>query len=189
MSGIQPEITVKSEMAFEGSLVQVRKDSVRMHDGETTTREIVVHPQVIGVLPILEDGRIIFVRQYRKAAERILLEIPAGGIDDGETPEDAVRREMIEETGYRVGTLERLCSFYTSPGFTTEYMYLYQATGLTPGEPTETTDQIEVVPLSVEEAVARYRAGETADAKTILALTYALGTGLPPVDSHHVGAR
>jgi ADP-ribose pyrophosphatase len=89
---------------------------------------------------------------------------------------------MVEETGYRVGRAQRLCAFFTSPGFTTEYMHLYQATDLAPGEPTEKTDQIEVVLLTVEEAVARYRAGEMGDAKTVLALTYALGAGLPPMD-------
>jgi ADP-ribose pyrophosphatase len=182
MPDIEAEETVHSETVFKGKLVDLRKDTVRLHDGRTTEREIVVHPQVVGILPLLDDGRIVFVRQYRKAAERVLLEVPAGGIDQGETPEDAVRREMVEETGYRVGRAQRLCAFYTSPGFTTEYMYLYQATELTPGEPTEKTDQIEVVPLSVEEAVARYRAGEMGDAKTVMALTFALGTGLPPME-------
>lgn len=172
MPPIQPEETVDTHIAFKGALVNVRQDTVRLPDGRTTTREIVVHPEVIAVLPILDDGRIVFVRQFRKAAERVLLELPAGGIDLGESPEDAVRREMIEETGYRVGSLEFLCGFFTSPGFTTEYMHLYRATGLHPGEPTEATDQIEVVPLTREEVVAKFAAGEIGDAKSILALAY-----------------
>jgi ADP-ribose pyrophosphatase len=173
MSSIEPEETVHSETVFSGKLISVRRDRVSLPEGRTTQREIVVHAETIAVLPILEDGRVVCVRQYRKAAERLLLEVPAGGIDGEETPEEAVRREMIEETGYRVGAVEHLCSFFTSPGFTTEYMHLFRATGLTPGEPTEETDQIEVVLLTPDDAWQRVQSGEIADAKSILALCYA----------------
>jgi ADP-ribose pyrophosphatase len=170
MSGIRPEETIHSQPAFHGRLIDVRIDTVRLPNGETAAREIVVHPDVVAILPVLDDGRIVLVRQYRKATERTLLEIPAGGIDPGETPEDAVHREMVEETGYRVRNLELMLAFYTSPGFTTEKMYLYRATGLDDGAPTEETDEIEVVLLSPAEADERIRSGEIADAKTILAL-------------------
>jgi ADP-ribose pyrophosphatase len=172
MPQIEPEPTLNSETAFSGHLIDVRTDTVRLPNGTTTTREIVVHPEVVGILPVTSDGRVVMVRQFRKPAEQVLLEVPAGGIDDGETPEDAVRREMVEETGYRVGSVRRLASFYTSPGFTTEYMYLYAAQDLQPGEPTEETDQIEVVLLTRDEAMQRLRAGEIHDAKTIIALQY-----------------
>ena len=145
---------------------------MRLSGDKTTTREIVVHPEVIAVLPILDDGRIVFVRQFRKAADRTLLEIPAGGIDDGETAEDAVRREMVEETGYRVGEVRHITSFFTSPGFTTELMHFFVATGLRAGEPTEETDEIELVLLSLEAALGRMNGGEMADAKTILGLLW-----------------
>jgi ADP-ribose pyrophosphatase len=172
MPEIQPEPTVKSETVFSGHLIDLRKDTVRLPSGKTTEREIVVHPQVIAVIPVLDNGNLVFVRQYRKAADRILLEVPAGGIDGDETPEDAVKREMVEETGYRVGQARRLTGFFTSPGFTTEYMHLFLATDLQPGQPTEPTDQIEVVELSRDEAMKRLEDGEMADAKTILALLY-----------------
>lgn len=173
MATIEPEETISSETVFEGHLIDVRREMVRLPGGKTTEREIVVHPDVIAVLPVLDDGRLVLVRQFRKPAERILLEAPAGGIDDGETPEEAARREMIEETGYRVGNLELLAGFYTSPGYTTEFMHLFRATDLEPGTPTEGTDQLEVVHLTVEEARDRAAAGEMADAKTLLALQYA----------------
>jgi ADP-ribose pyrophosphatase len=173
MPTIEPEETLRSETVFAGKLITVRRDEVRLPEGKSTEREIVVHAETIAVLPVLDDGRLVLVRQYRKAADRILLEAPAGGIDGDETPEEAVRREMIEETGYRVGRVERLCSFFTSPGFTTEYMHLYRATDLTPGEPTEETDQIEVTLLTPDEAWERVRSGEIADCKSILALWYA----------------
>jgi ADP-ribose pyrophosphatase len=173
MATIEPEPTVESRKAFEGKLISVRVDTVRLSSGKTTQREIVEHPTVVAVLPVLDGGGIVFVRQFRKAVERILLEIPAGGIDGDESPEDAVRREMKEETGYDVGKLEFLCTFYTSPGITTELMYLYKATELRRGQPTEETDQIQVLSLSPQDARVRIASGEIQDAKTILALGYA----------------
>lgn len=170
MSKIEPEPTLSSETVFSGKLIDVRKVTVRLPGGKTTVREIVVHPEVIAVVPVLDDGRLLMVRQFRKSAERILLELPAGGIDDGETPEDAVRREMVEETGYRVGSTRLLARFFTSPGYTTELMHLFEARDLTPGEPTEETDQIEVVELALKEALQKIGGGELADAKTILGL-------------------
>ena len=172
MSQIEPEPTVSSEPAFSGHLIDVRRDTVRLTNGKTTVREIVVHPEVVAILPITDDGQVVMVRQFRKAAEQVLLEVPAGGIDGGETPEDAVRREMVEETGYRVGSVRQLASFFTSPGFTTEYMYLYAAQDLQPGKATEETDQIDVVLLTREEAMERLRAGDIHDAQTIIALQY-----------------
>ena len=169
---IEREETISSETVFEGKLIQVDRVQVRLPGGKDTTREIVRHQETVGVLPRLDDGRIVMVRQFRKAAESIMLEVPAGGIDGDETPEDAVRREMVEETGYRVGSLRHLASFYTSPGFTTELMHLYEATDLERGEATEETDQIEVVLLTPQEA-RRQLEGHNADCKTLLALMYA----------------
>jgi ADP-ribose pyrophosphatase len=173
MTSIEPEPTVRTETVFSGRLIDVRRDTVRLPNGTTTDREIVVHPEVIAVLPLLDDGRIVLVRQFRKAAEKVLLEVPAGGVDDGETPEDAVHREMVEETGYRVGSVKKLSSFYTSPGFTTELMHLYEARDLKLGDATEETDQIEVVLMTPEEALERVESDDVGDAKTLLALKYA----------------
>lgn len=172
------EPTLSSKTVFSGHLITVRQDEVRLPNGATTEREIVVHPQTIAVLPLLDDGRIVFVRQYRKPAERTLLEVPAGGIDEGESPEQAVRRELQEETGYAIAHLEHLCSFYPTPGYSNEFMHLYKATGLTPGTPTEETDTLEVVRMSAAEARDDVRRGKIIDAKTIAALAFIEG-GLP----------
>jgi ADP-ribose pyrophosphatase len=172
MGDIEPEATVGVETVFSGRLIDALKVTVRLPGGKSTEREIVVHRQTVAVVPVLEDGRIVMVRQFRKAAERVLLELPAGGIDGDETPEDAVRREMKEETGYDVGRVEPLCAFFTSPGFTTEYMHLFRASGLRPGSPTEETDQIEVVPMALDDALAEITSGQIADAKTILGLLW-----------------
>lgn len=170
MTDIQPEEKIGSDTVYEGKLITLRKDTVRLPNGKTTTREVVEHPEVVAILPILDDGRIVLVRQYREAVEKTTLEIPAGGIDDGESAEDAVRREMVEETGYRVGAVEHLASFYSSPGFTTELMHLYLAKDLEPGEPTEENDQIEVVLLAPEDALDQIAGDPSADAKSIAGL-------------------
>jgi ADP-ribose pyrophosphatase len=145
-------------------------DTVRLPNGKRAEREVVVHPEVVAMLPVLEDGRLVLVRQYREAVGEVLLEVPAGGIDGGETPEEAARREMKEETGYAVGSMELLSTFYSSPGFCTEKMYLYGLHDLTPGKATEENDQIEVVLMTPEEAWDAVERGEVADAKSILAL-------------------
>lgn len=170
MSEIQPDELLSSETVFHGHLIDLRKDTVRLPNGKGAEREVVVHPEVVAMLPVLDDGRLVLVRQYREAVGEILLEVPAGGIDGGETPEEAARREMKEETGYAVGSMDLLSTFYSSPGFCTEKMYLYGLHGLTPGDATEENDQIEVVLMTPEEAWDAVERGEVADAKSILAL-------------------
>jgi ADP-ribose pyrophosphatase len=171
MPDIQPETRVQSETVYHGHLIDVHKDTLRLPNGKTTVREVILHPEVVAMLPILDDGRIVFVRQYRYAAGQTLLEIPAGGIDGGETAEQAARREMKEETGYDVGALEHMASFYSSPGFTNELMHLFTVTDLTAGTPTEENDQIEIECLDLEDALQRIGSGEMRDAKTVAALT------------------
>jgi ADP-ribose pyrophosphatase len=167
---IQPEEVLHSKTAFQGKLIDLRVDTVRLPNGKETDREVVVHPEVVAMLPVLEDGRLVLVRQFREAVGRTLLEAPAGGIDGDETPEEAARREMKEETGYDVGSLDLVSTFYTSPGFLTEKMYLFLVRDLAPGTPTEENDQLEVVLMTPEEAWEAVERGEMADAKSILAL-------------------
>jgi ADP-ribose pyrophosphatase len=170
MTEIRAEEVLGRETVFAGKLITVRKDTVRLPNGKTTEREVVEHAEVAVIIPVLDDGRLVLVRQYREAVGKALLEIPAGGVDEGESAEEAARREMVEETGYRVGRLDRLCSFYSSPGFCTELMHLYVARGLEPGEPTEENDELEVVLLTQEDAMQRLQRGEIQDAKTVAAL-------------------
>ena len=105
------EETLSSRLIFEGRAVRLRVDTVRTPDGRETTREIVEHEECVAVIAVDEEGDILLVRQFRKPAEKELLEIPAGGIDPGETPEDSVRREMREETGFLPRKLEKLGGF------------------------------------------------------------------------------
>jgi ADP-ribose pyrophosphatase len=135
---------------------------------------VVLHPGGAGALPLFEDGRVALVRQYRHPARRELLEIPAGRLDPGETPERAAAREVEQEVGARVGRLEKLAEFYSTPGFCQEKLFVYLATALTPAAQQLDHDEvIEVVHLPLAEAVRMARGGEIEDSKTIIALLLA----------------
>ena len=159
-------------------LLQTRKFDVERvtfttRDGGTATREVVSHPGAVAVLPLLDDGRVVMIRNRRFAVGKRLWELMAGTIDPGETPEQCARRELEEETGYRAGALEPLFAFYTSPGMCTERMHAFVATDLEPGEQRlERTEDIEVVPMSVERIEAMLRAGEIEDGKTAATFLY-----------------
>jgi ADP-ribose pyrophosphatase len=140
-----------------------------------TTREIVEHAACICVIAVDDDDNILLVKQFRKPLEKELLEIPAGGIDDGEDAEAAVVREMQEETGWRPRKLERLCGFYSSPGFCNEYLHLYLATDLVAARLfAEDTAGIELVRVPVARIPELIASGRIEDAKSIAGLLYYL---------------
>ena len=165
------EKTISSRSIFKGRAFHVRVDTVINASGEKTTREIVEHVECIAVVPVDLQGDIILVRQYRKAVEKYLLEIPAGGINPGEDPDTAVKRELQEEIGYFPEKIERMSGFYSSPGFCTEYLYLYLATGLKASRLyAEDTAGIEVVRIKPRQVRRLIASGEICDAKSIAGL-------------------
>jgi ADP-ribose pyrophosphatase len=165
---------VDSQILFEGPIFQVARDRLGGESGERVVRDVVLHPGGAGALPLFDDGRVALVRQYRHAARRDLLEIPAGRLDAGETPGQAAAREVEEEVGVRVGRLEKLAEFYSTPGFCQEKLFVYLATALAPGTQQPDHDEvIEVVYLPLAEAVRMAREGEVEDSKTIIALLLA----------------
>lgn len=171
----QEERTVSSERLYEGRILNVRKDTVRMPNGSETTREIVEHSHAVCIVPLDGDGNVLLVRQYRKPVEQSLLEVPAGGVEQGEVWEDTVIRELQEEIGYTAGRLQHLASFWVAPGWATEYMHSYLATGLTPSKLVGDDDEnIEVVRLPLEQALKMIQTGEINDSKTIASLLLAL---------------
>ena len=172
------EKTVSSKRIYDGRVVNLRVDTVKMQDGSETTREVVEHADCIAVVAIDDNDCVLMVRQYRKAAEKELLEIPAGGIDAGETAEEAVRREMQEETGYLPHSVERLCGFYTSPGHCTEYLHVYLARDLHPSRLfAEDTADISLVRVPVKEIPTLLASGKLEDAKSIAGLGLVVGRG------------
>lgn len=168
---MRQEKTLSSKMIFTGRAVNLKIDTVQMPDGRQTTREIVVHSDCIAVVAVDENDNIILVKQFRKAVDKDLLEIPAGGIDPGEDIETAVQREMQEETGYLPQKLMTLGGFYLAPGYSSEYLYLYLATDLIPSRLTaEDTEGIELVRIPVNEIPELLSSGKIEDAKSIAGL-------------------
>ena len=145
-----------------------------MANGHRSTREIVEHPGAVGILAFAGDGQLVFVRQYRKAADRLTLEIPAGTLGAGEEPLACAMRELKEETGFEAQTFARVCSFYTAVGFCTELLHLFVATGLRPGpQGFEEDEDIEVLTLPLAAAMEAVGDGTIVDAKTVAGVFWA----------------
>ena len=165
------ERTVSSQHIFQGRAVRLRVDEVELPSGRVTTREVVEHDDCVVIVALDGDDNVLLVRQYRQAVDRELLELPAGGIDPGESPEDCVCREMREETGYSPAHVERLGGFYPAPGYCTEYLHLYLATGLDLSPlVAEDTESIELVRVPKDRVLDLVASGEICDAKSIAGL-------------------
>jgi ADP-ribose pyrophosphatase len=159
-------------IVFESKKFRVqRREFAR--DGARHVFDIVVHPGAAVILPVLDDGRLLLIHNYRVAVGAELLELPAGTLDPPESPEACALRELAEETGYRAGRLEPLVSFYSTPGILTERMHIFLATELVPG-PTahEAGEHIRPRPMMHAEAIEAIRAGRITDGKTIVALLF-----------------
>ena len=165
------EKVVSTEQIYEGRAFTVRVDTIRMPDGRETTRDIVEHDECVVVVAVDNDGKVLLVNQYRLPAGKYMLEIPAGGIDGDETPEEAVRREMQEETGFLPHKVEKLGGFYSAPGFCTEYLHLFLAEDLEPSRlVAEDTEGITLIDIEPEEIPGLIRSGVICDAKSIAGL-------------------
>lgn len=156
---------------YEGRVVSLDVDEVEEPGGVRATREVVRQRGSVAALPVLDDGRVVLIRQYRYAVDERVWEIPAGRIDPGETPEAGARRELEEEVGYAAESLEPLITFYTTPGFCDERMHLFRASGLrpVPARPEE-DERIEAALFTIEEARAMIARGEIREGKTLVAL-------------------
>ncbi len=168
------EKTLSQKIVYKGRVVTIRYDEAELPDGKVRPRDVVMHPGGVVALPILDDGRIIFIRQFRYALGHTLLELPAGKLDPPEPPDAAIKRELMEETGYAADEWEEITHIYTSPGFCDEKLWLYKATKLRPVENVETTDDEEHIQrffLTPEEAWQKVRTREIVDAKTLCLLS------------------
>jgi ADP-ribose pyrophosphatase len=162
---------LESRRVYEGRIVNLRVDTVALPDGRSAQREVAEHAPVVVIVPLDKDGNVLLVRQYRLPVRRLLLELPAGCMDPGESAEEAAQRELREETGQRAGRLERLAAFYASPGFCDELMHLFLATELEPSPLAPDSDEsLEVVQMPLLEALGLVERGEICDAKTIVGL-------------------
>ncbi len=165
------EKTLSSQLIYDGQAVKLRVDTVRLPSGRETRREIVEHGDCVAIVAIDGNNNVLLVNQFRQPVEKELLEIPAGGIDPGEDPLTAVRREMQEETGYLPQKVERLGGFYATPGYGTEYLHLYLATDLTPSQLyAEDTESIKLVRVPISQIPSLITSGRICDAKSIAGL-------------------
>jgi len=174
---MKEEKTIESKQIYKGKVVQLRVDTVSLSDGRTKIREIVVHPGAAAIVPLMnegegEDKEVLLVEQYRKAVESKTLEIPAGTLEEGESPEECARRELIEETGFQASKLDKLIDFYPSPGFSSEIIHIFKASELKKVSEGEAELPIRFVELN--ELLTKIRNGEINDGKTIIGVLYLL---------------
>lgn len=164
------EKTLETERIFEGVVINLRRDKVTVENG-TSYREIIEHNGGAVLAAVTDEGKLVMVRQYRKPAQRVMLEVPAGKIDKGETPLEAATRELKEETGYTPSKVEYLTEFYPSVGYSEEVLYLYLCTGLTAGEtcPDE-NEALDIEEIDIDTLHRMVISGEIHDAKTIIAV-------------------
>ncbi len=172
---MQAEQRIDTKDIYEGRIIKVRVDTVKLSGARETSREVVEHAGSVVMVPIDDEDNVILVRQYRYAVGQALLEAPAGIVEPPESPGECAQRELQEEIGYRAKFMRPLGGFWSSPGFCTEYMYTFLAKGLVRSKLEADDDEsihVEKFPLS---AVPRLiRVGEIEDAKTIAALLMAI---------------
>lgn len=165
------EIRISGEEIYDGVLLHVKKDKVKLPDGKESAREYIRHPGAVAVVPVLDDGRIVLVKQCRYPLNTVMWEIPAGKLDHGaEDLEDCAKRELSEETGYEAKEWKFLCSIATTPGFSDEIIHLFEARGLTlHAQHTDEDEFIGVQAFTWEEINTMICRGELFDAKSICA--------------------
>lgn len=167
------EKTISSEMIYEGAILNLRKDKVEVRDGNTSHREIVEHRGGVAIAAITDEGKMVMVRQFRKAAEKAVLEVPAGKVEKGEESDysGVAIRELREETGYSAKSMKLLSQFYSSVGYSTEIIHLYMAEGLVAGETDfDDNEAIDILEVPLSELKEMAMAGKIEDAKTLVAI-------------------
>jgi len=162
------ETVLATRRVYDGKIVNLRVDDVELPNGARSKREIVEHADSVAIVPVLDDGRLVLIRQFRLPAEGVLLEIPAGVVDPGESPAEAAQRELAEEIAYEAGRLEPLLSMYLAPGYCSELIHLFVATELTPAHSAPDADEfIQPTVVTPQEARALIADGAIRDAKTV----------------------
>ncbi|MFN3467564.1 MAG: NUDIX hydrolase [Candidatus Brocadiales bacterium] len=182
------EKTLQSELIYGGRRLRLYRDEVELPSGRKTHREVVEHPGSVAIVPIIKEGEVLLIKQYRYAIKGFLYEIPAGTLEKGETPEQCAMREMAEETGYLPRRLEKLGQLYPSPGVLNELMHLYKASQLVrkvseTGAPAHEEGIEQVVTLRLSQAMDMIKRGEIVDGKTICGLLWVV-FGTPKAEQY-----
>lgn len=170
--------TLTSKLLHKGRHFNFKTDEIQLPCGKTTTRDIVDHPGAVAIVPILDDGRILLVKQYRYTTGKELLEIPAGTLEKGEAPDNCARRELKEETGYTAGSMKKILAMYMAPGYSNEVIHLYFATALKASEShAEEDEDIFLEVYSADELIDGIEKNIIEDAKTIAGVLIYLTRG------------
>jgi ADP-ribose pyrophosphatase len=165
------EKTIKSDKIYTGKIVSLRVDTVEIPEKGYSKREIIEHGGAVGIVAITDDNKIVLVKQFRKPIEDALVEIPAGKLEIGENPKECAIRELQEETGYTAENIKLIHKFYSSAGFSNEKIFIYLATGLTPGETMLESDEfLDVMEVDVKEAFEMVIKNEIEDAKSTIGI-------------------
>ena len=167
------EHKVSSELVFDGVLLKVRRDAVRLPDGRPAAREYIRHPGAVAIIPLFDDGRLLLERQFRYPHGREFIEIPAGKLEPGEPALETAKRELLEETGYAAAKWDRLTVIHTAIAYTDEAIEIYVARELTEGKrQLDEGEFLETFSVPLAEAYAMIRDGRITDAKTVSALLW-----------------
>ena len=167
------ETRVDSQVLVQGGFLQMRRDTVRLPDGALASREYVVHPGAVVIIPLLDDGRVLLERQYRYPVGRVMTEFPAGKLDPGEDPLDCARRELLEETGYTAKQWAHAGALHLAIAYSTEIIHIFFARGLVAGTPRRDQDEfLEVTSATVDELSQACRNGGVTDAKTLTCMLW-----------------
>ena len=162
------EKMVSSRVIHQGKNFSFKTDETELDNGVIVNRDIVDHPGAVAIIPLLGDGQIVFVRQFRYAAGRELLELPAGTLEKGENPDQCAARELKEETGYTAGSIKKILACYMAPGYSNEVIHFYLASDLKEGkQATEQDESIRVQVFGFDEALKMIEDGGLMDAKTV----------------------
>ena len=168
------ESTVSSETVYDGTFLDVRKDIVNLPDGNTSTREWINHPGAACIIPIMPDGKLALIKQYRYPVQSTMIELPAGKLDVGEKPEVCAIRELEEEIGYLADKLTFVTKIHPAIGFANEEMWIFLAENLVKSQINTDHDEfVELMPTSIEDAVRMVWNGAITDVKTIIGILWA----------------
>ena len=162
------ETLLESQTLFEGDFLKVRRDTVRLPDGGSSTREYIVHPGAVVIIPLLDNERVLLERQFRYPVNRVMTEFPAGKLDPGEDPLTCAKRELLEETGFTAGLWAYAGAMHLAISYSTEIIHIFFASYLTPGAQQLDHDEfLELRPFSVKDLIDACRSGDITDAKTL----------------------
>lgn len=169
---IESKAKKQTEEIFNGRRISVHRDTLQFPD-HSHQWEMVLSPEAVAAIPVMKNGKIILIQQWRRTIEKIIYELPAGVLEPGESPLKTIERELQEEIGYHAASLIHLGGFYSTPGFCTEYIHLFVAKDLTPSSlPGDLHEAIDVVEIGLEDALGLIDSNEIQDAKTIAGLLW-----------------